>query len=420
MRWVLRTVVGLIVLVLGLVIALLIFLRLGPTGPVPAVDPIVTLNQAHADLTQNAAPLYLAAFERFVPPPEEDWMKGQLGLYDAAEIGPRVAAWVDQNAGCLAQARAASEASNCWFELERVGDDFLQLPDVDKMRALLKLCCLRTKLAAMRHDLPDLEEWLPVTDRLARHLQQQPFVFPHVVGVGGLSYVQELVLDPFTWAELSVGERAAYFARIKHVFEPPPTAVPALKTERDEMCWNPFYRGNLPSILMPPRRFAGEVDRYLGLYLKLAAQPPEQQVDPANPIRAEIKRVGSWKPSLTNPIRSELILVLPALLRPLDLHVRLITTQRGNRAVGEVFAYQPEHARLPESLDALEGQWRIDPYTSHPFFYCPTEEGFILYSAGVDGDDDGGVHDRRFGERFDEPDDGDYVFWPLPERQDGR
>ncbi len=420
MRWVLRTVVGLIVLVLGLMIALLIFLRIGPTGPVPAIDPILTLNQAHADLTQNAAPLYLAAFERFVPPPDEGWMKGQLGLYDAAEIGPRVAAWVDQNAGCLAQARAASKASNCWFELKRVADGFLELPHGDKMRALLKLCRLRSKLAATRHDLPALEEWLRVTDRMARHLLQQRFVFPHVFGVGGLSYVQELVLNPFTWPELSVGDRVAYFRRIKQVFEPPATAVAAIQAERDEMCWNPFYRGNDPAILVPPRRFAGEVDRYLGLYVKLAAQPPEQQSNPANPLRSAIDRVHSWKWSLKNPIRSELILVLPALLRPLDLHVRLICTQRGNRAVGEVFAYQHEHGSLPESLDALEGRWRIDPYTSHPFFCCPTEEGFILYSAGVDGDDDGGVHDRRFGERYDEPDNGDYVFWPLPERQDGR
>jgi hypothetical protein len=420
MRWVLRIFVGLAVLLVGLVIALLIFLRIGPTGPVPAVDPIVTLNQAHADLTQNAAPLYLAAFECFAPPPGGKSLNGQPDWFDADEIGPRVAAWVDQNAGCLAQAHTASEAADCWFELTRVADGFLELPHVGKMRALLKLCRLRCRLAAARHDLPALEDWLRVTDRMARHLLQQPFIVSHLFGLSGLSYVQEMVLDPFVWAELSLGERAAYFARIKHVFEPPPTGVPALKTERDEMCWNPFYRGNLPSILMPPRRFAGEVDRYFDLYLRLAAQPPEGQVDPSSSLRGEIKRAHSWKASMTNPIRSELIQLLPSFMRALELRVHLIATQRGNRAAGEVFTQQREHGRLPESLDALEGQWRVDPYTGHPFFYRATEEGFILYSAGVDGDDDGGTHHPRFGERNDEPDDGDYVFWPLPERQDGR
>ena len=61
-----------------------------------------------------------------------------------------------------------------------------------------------------------------------------------------------------------------------------------------------------------------------------------------------------------------------------------------------------------------------DPFSGKPFAYRTTAEGFILYSAGVDRDDDGGRHSRSWGRSrpdnaYDEDwqPDGDYVFWPV-------
>ncbi|MFQ5807068.1 MAG: hypothetical protein ACE5I3_11530 [Phycisphaerae bacterium] len=418
MRIVLKIFVGLIVLVAALFMALLIHLRIGPTGPVPKVDPIVTLNQQHANLAENGAPLYLAAHELYVPAPDEDWLRGDVDWSTEADA---ITTWLEQNAACIEQTRAAGEIPECWFELSRDADGWVDLPYVSEVKTLMRFWHLRGVLAAERHDLPTLEDTLRTRDNISCHLLQQPFIIPHLIGIVGKVYVQDFVLKPFTWTELSDEGRAAYFERIKYVFEPPPTAVAAIQTERDEMCWNPWYRGDEPALFMPLHRFAGELDRYLTPQLKLAAQRPERQLDPENPLRKELHQLHSWTPSLSNPVRSELVGRIPAFSRALEIRARLVATQRGNQTVAEIFKYRHEHGRLPESLDVLQGEHIIDPYTAKPFLYRVTDEGFTLYSAGIDRDDDGGVHHLRWGRQRGEegkerpPPDGDYVFWPLPE-----
>ena len=86
-----------------------------------------------------------------------------------------------------------------------------------------------------------------------------------------------------------------------------------------------------------------------------------------------------------------------------------------------LFEHADTHGAFPLSLEDLEGTSEIDPFTGEPFIYRLTDDGFTLYSAGLDRDDDGGKHDGRFGEKRGgvygkaPAPDGDYVFWPLPD-----
>ena len=57
-------------------------------------------------------------------------------------------------------------------------------------------------------------------------------------------------------------------------------------------------------------------------------------------------------------------------------------------------AYRQEHGQLPASLEEIalknHPDLSIDPYSETRFVYRPTEQGFILYSVGKNGIDDGG------------------------------
>ena len=57
--------------------------------------------------------------------------------------------------------------------------------------------------------------------------------------------------------------------------------------------------------------------------------------------------------------------------------------------------HHAEYGQWPASLDELRetlgGALPMDPFSGVPYIYWPTSQGFVLYSVGVDGRDDGGA-----------------------------
>jgi hypothetical protein len=101
-----------------------------------------------------------------------------------------------------------------------------------------------------------------------------------------------------------------------------------------------------------------------------------------------------------------------------------ITTQRALSVVLAAHEYHIKTQRWPASLDelgqALNLSLPLDPFSGRTFGYRRTEEGFVLYSAAVDRDDDGGRHSESWGKSsppgtswYRWQPDGDYVFWPV-------
>jgi hypothetical protein len=77
--------------------------------------------------------------------------------------------------------------------------------------------------------------------------------------------------------------------------------------------------------------------------------------------------------------------------------------------------YEADRGEYPDSLAQLVEAGFLrraprDPYSNGPLIYKRVASGFLLYSCGVDLDDDGGIL-SRWG---DGPDGGDQVFWPVP------
>jgi len=79
-----------------------------------------------------------------------------------------------------------------------------------------------------------------------------------------------------------------------------------------------------------------------------------------------------------------------------------------------VRAFQLERGELPDRLEQLTpellAELPVDPFDSkgHPLRYLRTDDGYVLYSIGGDGDDDGGrLPARHEGGGWDFTGDGD-------------
>jgi len=91
----------------------------------------------------------------------------------------------------------------------------------------------------------------------------------------------------------------------------------------------------------------------------------------------------------------------------------------------DLSAHRQGHSRYPDSLAGLPEADKLprDPFTAkevdgkvveEPFHYRLTPEGFMLWSVGPDGDDDGGKEPAEIGESVDLADDGDIVLRVPP------
>jgi hypothetical protein len=293
------------------------------------------------------------------------------------------------------------------------------MPEVKEMKKLMKLFWLRADVAARGGDWPAVVDSLRVIDRASRHAMQQPAYVSHLVGIGGLGLEVWQIRTHLASPALGDSARQGFLESLQFAFKPPPTMGMALQTERDLLLWQ--LSREIPSIVMPPARVGGEIDRYLSPISKLAALPGDQMLDPEHALRAQYQKACDWDGFASNPVRSEVHRAVMHMDSMLVLHGKLIAEQRGTQTLVAILRYELENQQLPASLSEIGAELPVDPFTAQPFLYRVTDDGFTLYCAGLDRDDDGGVHDKRWGERWDDatrdrlPPDGDYVFWPLPE-----
>jgi hypothetical protein len=97
-----------------------------------------------------------------------------------------------------------------------------------------------------------------------------------------------------------------------------------------------------------------------------------------------------------------LCMVVPAVARFVQQSDAVQCHVAGTALQLAVEGYRAEHGSLPPALDALVPSWLdavpTDPYSGRPFVYrlvpaAENERGYVLYSVGADGKDDGGASD---------------------------
>jgi hypothetical protein len=106
----------------------------------------------------------------------------------------------------------------------------------------------------------------------------------------------------------------------------------------------------------------------------------------AREIEQEIKELPAGYTPLT--------LLFPALTQVQQATRRTHCNLEGARAALAVIRYQRKHGRYPDQLDDVVGEFLAkmpqDVMNNQPLNYRQDEQGFIIYSVGVNGTDDGG------------------------------
>ncbi len=403
-------------IVLLLLLTVVLWLQSGPRAPVPTTDPIVRWNAEHAQLADNAADLYRAAFAKLVGDEKSAWWTDFRKVTDP--VPPEAVAWVEQNHDALELARQATELPHCWFVVESTPDGNYLLPHLGQLRTLARLLRWRVFIAAEQHDATTLADSAIEIDRFARHVDDGiPCVINALVGMAIRALAIDGVTRPLLWEEMSDADRRAYLARLMPIFDPPPALADVLVGEQELLVW--MYLSAAPpslerTLIASPERAAGELERYFRPLRELAAEPIERQCDPSDPLALRIQAIENERPSKFNVPRRVASILIPSLTHALSIRARLISAQRGTRTVLELYACRDRTGDFPDTLKALGGEFSTDPFSGGPFIYGRADDGFTLYSVGIDRKDNGGRHNPRVGENRTNR---DFVFWPIPDRE---
>jgi hypothetical protein len=74
-----------------------------------------------------------------------------------------------------------------------------------------------------------------------------------------------------------------------------------------------------------------------------------------------------------------------------DAKIMSIRAQEGMLIGGtDVLYYKAQHGEWPERLEQIQHYLPIDPFTGRPLKYRRIPDGFVIYSLGESGRDDGG------------------------------
>jgi hypothetical protein len=107
-------------------------------------------------------------------------------------------------------------------------------------------------------------------------------------------------------------------------------------------------------------------------------------------------------------------LLMPAARKVQNAHDRAEQVQRNLHVAFALATYHGHHGRYPATLDDLAPRYLSavanDVFSGKALIYCPSEKGYLVYSVGVNGKDEGG---RSYDD--DPPGDDLPVRMPLPE-----
>jgi len=169
----------------------------------------------------------------------------------------------------------------------------------------------------------------------------------------------------------------------------------------------------LVSFSYPDRReVVANIDKYFERFAEILAETPWE-------LRDETIDDQVWNEVHITPLM--LKIQTPAHERISQIAWRMKTGREALLTVLAVMRYEKEKGRYPASLyELVEAGYLkklpMDPYSKSPLVYRRTDDGFLLYSFGADLKDDGGkLGLNREGRPRMWAEEGDWVFWPVPE-----
>lgn len=345
----------------------------------------------------NAADVYTRAFAAFVPPAE----KGRTSFWGTADLPERGAPLLEPIAGLMSECAAANEQcltllheaagiQHCRYEW-----DYRQTPpDLVVVGDCARLLQMNALLQAHRGQIEEAVASVEDGLRLGESFQTRPWLISYIarshydtVALAGL----ERVLSVAALMDRQLEGLSRKVATIADTL----SSVDAMITERCimlENCRNLFSAqgsGSRSLLLRVPgarERTLADVLDWTDACIEAARLPDKQRVARFRQICRELEGL-----SVLHAIVKVLVPGMPQIAaRDLVFRARLALV----RTALAVERYRLARRGLPNDLEDLVPEYLKhvppDPFDGRPIHYQPGTPGFLLYSVGEDGHDDGG------------------------------
>jgi hypothetical protein len=419
--------------------------------PIPAprpedpVDYLAWLNRFTAVQGDGAAPLFEQAVSLCVRHEfDDELLDAALAGDPAALSDPTLQAWLEANAEALRLYRDATQREYNGWPMKSADGSLIGalLPMLGPMRELTRVALVQGKVLEGQGRQEEAVELYFDALNVGAQAGRGLTIIENLVGLAIQKQASDALLDalaayPETLDYESLNER------LGASYQPVRPPVQAVQTERAMFLdaaqrmydFNPEtgrYRLTVdgrewfvsitrttggdqtispleqvaPTFLLGGFRFEDIVQSGNQQYDRLTEAMTQPYRQAQESLAEQERLMDSRVFQMANPL---LRLLMPSLKRYHQLATRGETQRRATRVIAELKAYRRQYGQYPDSLAALADDETIDPLGEAPFVYYRDGDDFVLYSIGLDGVDDGGLHDPR-GEQ------GDLRFWPRPAR----
>ncbi len=382
----------------------------------------------------NAAPLLLEAFELAEWEPDSWYQDETLNEYGVDPFGQddawyeELAAWVQHNAPALEKAREAASRPACRFDLEWEQGVEMEFPQIGGLQSLTRVLCARAVLQARDGDVDAAVGTCADLVRLADIALREPLMIHLLVRAGLVDFALETAQQVLGRGPAATGALENLLARIEalprdgelhRMFVVERTfGYDACNVVRDDPSkidlWmrydGDFGLGRTVLFrLIPDTMMELDSARYLALVRRAIALAKR-------PYREARADWGALAEDLGD--RPWYSVVSAAACAPFPLVARKWTAHEARvdlaRLGLHLELYARRHGALPDTFADLPVPLPTDdPFGDAPYVLETTEGGgWIVYSVGPDGDDDGGAP-------LDDDAQGDLV-WRHHAHADGR
>jgi len=450
------------VLILCLIVYLVWFLTGKPNVTVDYVAELNKLVRPAADDGLNAAPLYDKAIKliELCEKSSDDSFRLMLTKSHkdvTVEQKQLVEKWVTDNEEIFELVIAGTQKPYYWqkYNDRKAGVMGILLPHLSRFKSLVYPLRWRAQLQAEQGQYEDAFNDTKVCYRFGQHIRGSKIIIEQLVGIAIEAFAVRTIRDILSEYEAD----SATLAGLQKDFEgliADEDFVISLEVEKlimyDE-AQRCFTEGRLGGHLYIPRAIAlggagdgilAKMDNFVLVILSpqywrgaakaLFLHPNKKQTTQAG------ERLYAWAETIMNQTPAQihaqgidvekqvmeiigenllLEILCSALWRVNEINYQNEADVEATLTIIAILRYKLDKDYYPDSLDKLAEsgylkQIPMDPFSDGPLVYRRTEDGFTLYSVGLNFIDDGGKVGK---DRKDKPrlwaDDGDAVFWPI-------